>query len=186
MTKDELAALVKSELKADGERLVFGEGPLRARVMLIGEAPGEKEEAAGRPFVGKAGSNLDSFLKAVSLDRSLLYVTNAVKIRPVRVSAAGNTVNRPPTAREVALFLPFLLQEIGEVAPSWIVTLGNTPLRALMGKDATVGKMHGVPVPFRSHRLYPMYHPASLIYDRSLSDVYAADMERLAQLLRSE
>lgn len=186
MTKDELFSLAQASFDPPPARLVFGEGPYRARVMLIGEAPGEKEEEAGRPFVGKAGSNLDAFLAASSLDRSGLYVTNTVKLRPYRVSPAGNRVNRPPTAREVAFFLPFLLQEIDEIAPEWIVTLGNTPLKALLGKDARIGEKHGVPVPFRSCTLFPMYHPASLIYDRSLSAVYAEDMNAFARLLRGE
>ena len=186
MTRDELFKLSQSAFDPPPARLVFGEGPARARVMLIGEAPGEKEEEAGRPFVGKAGSNLDAFLSAARLDRGSLYVTNTVKLRPYRVSAAGNRVNRPPTAREVEFFLPFLIGEIDEIRPQWIVTLGNTPLKALLGKTAVIGEMHGRAIPFRARMLFPMYHPASLLYNRALTGVYEADMKTFASLLRDQ
>ena len=83
------------------EPLVFGDGPCDGPVlMLIGEAPGEQEALEGRPFVGKAGKNLDGFLKAVGLRRGEIYVTNVVKLRPTRQSAAGRVVNRPPSREE--------------------------------------------------------------------------------------
>ncbi|MDO4741329.1 MAG: uracil-DNA glycosylase, partial [Eubacteriales bacterium] len=80
--------------------LVFGEGDVGAGLLLIGEAPGEQEVAQGRPFVGKAGKNLDELLALAGLERGALYITNAVKIRPTKLSAAGRVVNRPPTKEE--------------------------------------------------------------------------------------
>mgnify|MGYP002514211320 CR=1 FL=1 len=73
--------------------------------MFIGEGPGETEDETGRPFVGKAGRNLDEFLELAGIDRSQLYVSNTVKFRPTKISAAGRTVNRPPTKEEIKLFL---------------------------------------------------------------------------------
>ena len=99
--------------------------------MLIGEAPGEQEALEGRPFVGKAGKNLDGFLKAVGLRRGEIYVTNVVKLRPTRQSAAGRVVNRPPSREEKALFTPWLMREIALVRPGALVTLGNVALQAL-------------------------------------------------------
>ena len=105
---------------------VLGEGSPNARLMLIGEAPGSEEERLGRPFVGKAGKNLDSFLEMTGLDRKELYITNTVKIRPARQSGkTGKPVNRPPNACELEFFIPFLMEEIGIVSPRLIVTLGN-------------------------------------------------------------
>ena len=151
--------------------------------MLIGEAPGEQETLKRRPFVGKAGKNLDEFLEIAGLDRSDLYVSNAVKFRPTKISAAGRIVNRPPTREEIRLFLPWLKSEIECVHPEVVVTLGNVPLKALTGNRSVIGEMHGRFVPYEGRVLYPIYHPASLIYNRSLADTYRADLETLKSWL---
>ena len=94
---------------AEEKVLVFGEGQSdRPPVMLIGEAPGEQETLQGRPFVGKAGKNLDGFLEAVHLKREDIYISNVVKIRPVKVSAKGTVSNRTPSREEFELFAPYL------------------------------------------------------------------------------
>ena len=164
--------------------LVFGEGPLHARLMLIGEAPGEQESLQGRPFVGKAGRNLDEFLALSGLNRAELYITNTVKYRPVKQSAAGNTVNRAPTQEEIRLGLPFLKREIALVAPEVIVTLGNVPLRALTDRKTVIGDVHGTFLERDGRRIFPMYHPASVIYNPSLKEVYRADVLKLGEWLR--
>ena len=181
-----LEALVAEVYEDEKKVLVHGEGSLGARVMLIGEAPGEQETLKRRPFVGKAGKNLDEFLELAGLDRSQLYVSNTVKFRPTKISAAGRVVNRPPTREEIRLFLPWLQQEIELVAPEVIVTLGNVPLKALLGSKVVIGDCHGEMQEGEGRRIYPMYHPASLIYNPSLKEVYAADVRRLAESLRGE
>ena len=161
--------------------LVFGEGPVGAKVMMIGEAPGEQESLQGRPFVGKAGKNLDAFLEAADMRREEMYVTNTVKFRPVKISEAGRCVNRPPTQEEVKLFLPWLIREIETVDPVCIITLGNVPLRALTDRRNTIGDMHGRFERLDGGRLlYPMYHPASVIYNPGLKNVYFEDIARFA------
>ena len=172
----------------DGERkvLVHGEGSIGARVMLIGEAPGEQETLQRRPFVGKAGKNLDEFLTLAQLDRSALYVSNTVKFRPTKISAAGRVVNRPPTREEINLFLPWLKQEISLVGPQVVVTLGNVPLRALMGGKTVIGDVHGRFQQTEDMLLYPMYHPASMIYNPALREVYGEDIRRLSAWLKRE
>ena len=118
----EMQAFFRPLWPGEDKTLVLGEGKSdRPVLMLIGEAPGETEVVKRRPFVGKAGKNLDAFLESAGLDRSLLYVTNTVKFRPTRLSAAGRTVNRPPTQEEVRLFVPWLLREIELVDPRWII-----------------------------------------------------------------
>ena len=164
--------------------LVFGEGPLRARIALIGEAPGEQESLQGRPFVGKAGKNLDEFLALSGMNRAEMYITNTVKYRPVKRSAAGNTVNRAPTQEEISLGLPFLRRELALVDPEVVVTLGNVPLRALLGRQATIGALHGQWQIWEGRRLYPLYHPASIIYNRALKGVYEEDVVRLGAFFR--
>ena len=177
--------------KGAQEPLVFGDGPSDGPVlMLIGEAPGEQEALEGRPFVGKAGKNLDGFLKAVGLRRGEIYVTNVVKLRPTRQSAAGRVVNRPPSREEKALFIPWLMREIAVVRPGALVTLGNVALQAFCRE--TVGEVHGtwrqaVVAPPDTAAftlpLFALYHPASVIYNPSLKERYACDLEGLARSL---
>ena len=112
--------------------IVFGEGKQNPRIMMIGEAPGGDEEKQKRPFVGKAGKNLSEFLKVVGLEREEIYISNVVKLRPIKLSPkTGNPVNRPPSKDEIAFFLPYLQEEIKIADPEWIVTLGNVPLQAV-------------------------------------------------------
>ena len=183
--KEEIRAMVK-EVYPDREWvLVFGEGPAQARLMLVGEAPGEQEAMLGRPFVGKAGKLLDAFIAGTGLTRGEMYVTNTVKFRPSRISKAGRVVNRTPTQEEIAAFLPFLKKEIAQVNPACVVTLGNVPLRALLGEKETIGQAHGQ-LRRQEDRLYfPMYHPASMIYNPGLKAIFAQDMEKLGQLIKN-
>lgn len=180
----ELAKFIDGIYEGEKKVLVHGEGRIGARVMLIGEAPGEQEALQGRPFVGKAGKNLDEFLELAGIERSELYVSNTVKFRPTRISDAGRTVNRAPTQEEIRLFLPWLKREIGMVAPECVVTLGNVPLKALSERRVVIGDVHGAFMDVDGMRLYPMYHPASMIYNPSLRNVYREDVLRLAQWLR--
>lgn len=183
--KKDILALMRQVYPGDDRVIVFGEGPRGAKLMLIGEAPGQQEALMGRPFVGKAGKNLDAYIEATGLRREEMYISNTVKFRPTKISPAGRTVNRTPTQEEIAMFLPFLKREIELVAPAVIVTLGNVPLKALAGDKATIGEMHGRPIQAGGRMVFPMYHPASLIYNPSLKPVYAADMAELAKIVEN-
>ncbi len=183
--KEEMLKLMGQVYPGDDKVLVFGEGPRGARLMLIGEAPGQQEALMGRPFVGKAGKNLDGYIEATGLKREDMYISNTVKFRPTKISAAGRVVNRTPSQEEISMFLPFLKREIETVSPGIIVTLGNVPLRALMGGDVTVGSVHGSILKYGNVPLFPMYHPASMIYNPSLRAVYAEDMAKLARILEN-
>lgn len=180
--KQELRALLAEAMPGREGALVFGDGPACPKLMLIGEAPGEQESLQGRPFVGKAGKNLDRFLELAGLKREEIYISNAVKIRPTKIGKSGRVSNRPPTREEVALFRPWLLREIELIRPSAIATLGNVPLQALAGSKHTVGQVHGTWVSSEEGiRLFALYHPASLIYNRSLEPVYEEDVRALAR-----
>ena len=181
--RQELENFVREVYEGERKVLVFGEGPLHARVMLVGEAPGEREALEGRPFVGRAGKNLDAFLEGARIRREELYVTNAVKFRPVRTSPAGRTVNRPPTQEEIRLFMPWLAREIALVAPRCVVTLGNVPLRAVTGGRLSIGDVHGHILEAQGRPLFPLYHPASVLYNPALREIYASDAAALAQWL---
>lgn len=172
-----------------GKTIVFGEGARSPVLMMIGEAPGGEEEKQGRPFVGKAGKNLSAFLEVLGLKREEIYISNVVKLRPVKESPkTGKAVNRPPSGEEIAFFLPFLQEEIAMVAPKVIVTLGNVPLKAVSGeKGAVIGDYHGKPLPLAEGRiLFALYHPAAVIYNRSLQAVYDGDLLALRAFLESE
>lgn len=184
--RSEVSAFIRGLYEGEKKVLVFGEGSIGARVMMIGEAPGEQESLQGRPFVGRAGKNLDAFLEEAGLQRSELYVTNAVKFRPTRISDSGRIVNRPPTQEEVKLFLPWLMREIDLVRPECVITLGNVPLRALTDRKNTIGEMHGQFSAWHDRLLYPMYHPASVIYNPSLREAYRADVSRFAAWNRGQ
>lgn len=183
--RSELTKFVDALYEGEKKILVHGEGRIGAKVMLIGEAPGEQETLQGRPFVGKAGKNLDEFLELAGIERSELYVSNTVKFRPTRISPAGRTVNRAPTQEEIKLFLPWLLREIEMVAPLCVVTLGNVPLQALLDRKTTIGEVHGAFQDCGAFRLYPMYHPASMIYNPSLRETYREDIAKLAAWLKN-
>ena len=182
-----LRAFIAGVMPGRENALVFGEGPKHAKLMLIGEAPGEQETLQGRPFVGKAGQNLDHFLALAGLSREEIYISNAVKLRPTKTGKTGRLSNRPPTKDEIALFRPWLMREIEEVAPEMIATLGNVPLRAVTGRSLSIGEVHGqvLDAGETGLPLFALYHPASLIYNRSLTDVYEQDVRALAQRLKT-
>ena len=177
--------LEASSERFSGRKVVFGEGKPKCNIMLIGEAPGADEEEQGRPFVGKAGKNLMGFLNAAGLKREDVYLTNVVKIRPFKLSTkTGGKINRPPEREEISFFVPFLKMEIEAINPNLIVTLGNVPLQTVTDdKKATIGEYHGKIIYVGENRIFPMYHPAAVIYNRGLEDVYYKDIEKLVDNL---
>ena len=182
---EEIALFTRENFPGDADKLVFGCGNFSSpRVMLIGEAPGGDEVKQGKPFVGKAGKNLDQFLQDAGLIREALYVSNAVKFRPTEAGKNGGVRNRAPKKSEIDAFRPFLMREILLIKPRMLVTLGNTPLCSVMGEGFSVGQEHGrllsgpegIP-------LFCLYHPASVIYRPELKEIYRQDMLKLRQLL---
>jgi DNA polymerase len=125
-----------------GTQTVFGEGEPRARVMLIGEQPGDKEDVAGRPFVGPAGKLLDDALEQAGIDRDEAYVTNAVK--HFKWEPKGKRrIHQKPNAREVAACRPWLDAELALVRPAVVVVLGATAAQALLGRQFRVSRERG-------------------------------------------
>lgn len=170
-----------------GIKVVFGEGNINARIVLIGEAPGEKEEETGRAFVGAAGKKLDEFLEIIKLNREDIYITNVVKIRLYRINAdTGRKSNRPPTKREIEISMGTLWEQLKLIKPEVVVTLGNIPLRAILeAEEAKIGEYHGRGFQLKNFILFPLYHPASIIYKKSLYDTYIEDIHKLNEYLDS-
>ncbi len=177
-------------------RFVKGDGDVSARIMLIGEAPGKEEVAQGKPFVGKAGKNLEEFLSFIGLKREKIYITNVIKYKLSKFKVSEETgkilseSNRPARPEEIRAGIPFLLREIEIVAPEYIVTLGNVPLKAVLNDlsgSITIGEYHGksrmIYIGENTYKLYPLYHPASIIYNRALKEVYNRDVLRLGEMI---
>lgn len=169
------------------ETVVFGEGNLDAKIVLVGEAPGSKEVELKKPFVGQAGKNLDEFLNVVQLNREDIYITNVVKIRPYRINEkTGRKVNRPPNKKEIEKYSKVLFQELDIIKPSLIVTLGNVPLKTLTNnKNIKVSEAHGEVIEAAEKIIFPLYHPAAVIYNRKLKDVYLKDLIKLKEYIKN-
>jgi uracil-DNA glycosylase family protein len=138
----EAATCTRCDLYRCGTQTVFGEGGRHARVMLIGEQPGDQEDLQGRPFVGPAGRLLDRALAAAGIDRESVYVTNVVK--HFKWTARGKRrLHEKPNAREIAACRPWLEQEIAVVRPALLVLLGATAAQALLGRTFRVTRSRG-------------------------------------------
>jgi uracil-DNA glycosylase len=129
-------------LHAPATQTVFGEGPPDARVMLVGETPGDREDRNGRPFVGPAGRELDQALEAVGIDRSEVYVTNAVKHFKFEERGARR-IHQTPQRWEVRACHPWLRAELDAVRPEALVILGATAGKALLGPRFRIGDVRG-------------------------------------------
>jgi DNA polymerase len=133
-------------LYRDATQTVFGEGPRRARVMFVGEQPGDSEDKEGRPFVGASGKLLDRSLDAAGLDREDVYVTNAVKhFKWARDASGKRRIHKSPNRGEVRACAPWLEAEIARVKPEVIVCLGATAAKALLGPAFSVTRQRGIP-----------------------------------------
>lgn len=158
--REAMAGFDKCELKRGARNLVFADGNPRARVLILGEAPGRDEDQEGRPFVGRAGQLLDRMFAAIGLSRTspdseaALYITNVLPWRP--------PANRDPTPEEIAMMRPFVLRHIELVDPALIVVMGNTPLAALTGHKGIL-KARGSWAVALNRPLMPMTHPAYLL-----------------------
>ncbi len=185
----ERARLLSCTYEGELDRPVFGEGPLHPWLVLIGEAPGGEEVSAGRPFVGKAGRQLTELLAMSGIPRKDVYITNAVKYRPI-TKRERSVRNRTPQKDEILAAQALLKEELSLLRPSCIATLGNVPLRSVQDicgeKAVTIGLAHGQKSDMRLEGLkwvlFPMYHPASVIYNRALLPVCEQDTKNLGKL----
>jgi len=148
----------RCKLSKSRSTIVFGSGNPRARLMVIGEGPGEEEDKQGKPFVGRAGQLLTRMLaaKGVGFDRERdCYIANVVKCRP--------SLNRNPEPDEVAACNPFLMAQIDTIQPAVILALGNFATQALLSTKEGISKLRGRTYPYRGSVLVPTFHPAFLL-----------------------
>ena len=160
---------------------VIGEGSHDAKIMFVGEAPGQNEAKTARPFCGAAGKVLDELLASISLERKSVYVTNLVKDRPQD--------NRDPEPNEINLYGPFLLRQIEIIKPKVIATLGRYSMKyifenfGLSSVLASVSKIHGSAFTGKSSygdiTVVALYHPAAALYNGTLRAVMKEDFKVL-------
>jgi uracil-DNA glycosylase family 4 len=188
--KEELMEALREEVMGCGwcglcqgaSRKVMGEGDLDAAVVLVGEAPGRKEDELGRPFVGSAGKLLDRMLEDAGLTREGVYITNVVNCRPPN--------NRKPKGAEVEACSGHLERILGIIRPRVVAPMGNSAIEYFFKKfdlkKIKIGDAHGKPVrvrfPWGDAVLFPLYHPAAAIYNRRLLGELEDDVARLKRV----
>ncbi len=152
-------------LVARRHTVVFGVGNPDAKLMFVGEAPGEEEDLKGEPFVGRAGQLLTKMIVAMGLTREQVYIANIVKCRPDM--PAGSTGNRKPTKAEMDTCVPYLRAQIDVIKPTAMVALGATAVEGLLGPGGTIGSLRGRFLEYRGTPLMPTYHPSYLLRNQS-------------------
>jgi DNA polymerase len=166
----------KCSLAETRRSVVFGEGSAKARLLFIGEAPGEEEDLQGRPFVGRAGKLLDQMIDRIGLRRNEVYICNVLKCRPPN--------NRDPEPREVETCKGYLFSQLEIISPKIICTLGRHAYNTLLGVDESITRIRGNLTTFRGTKLLPTYHPSFLLRNQNRMSEAWEDMETLKQLLR--
>jgi len=152
-------------LAARRHTVVFGVGNPDAKLMFVGEAPGEEEDLQGEPFVGRAGQLLTKMILAMGLTREQVYIANIVKCRPDMPQGASG--NRKPTKQEMDTCVPYLRAQIDVIKPTVMVALGATAVEGLVGPVGTIGSLRGKFLEYRSTPLMPTYHPSYLLRNQS-------------------
>jgi DNA polymerase len=194
MKREELEAVRKNieenmvcPLKDSATNIVFGKGNADAEILFIGEAPGEKEDLQGIPFVGSAGKQLDGLLSSIGLTLDDCYVANILKYRPPN--------NRDPTVEEIKRHTPYLIEQIRIIKPRVICTLGNFSTKFVLANFEVagmkaIGGISGLHGTFREVeangykvKVVPLYHPAAMLYNPRLRDVLAEDFKKLGEFL---
>lgn len=167
-----------SDLAAGATNLVMGDGNVNAEIVLIGEAPGKKEDEQGVPFVGAAGKFLNEMLAHAELNRADVYITNIVKYRPPN--------NRDPRPEEKAAFLPFLLEQLQIIQPKVVITLGRHSMEYFL-PNMKISEVHGrlmkVTVEGNEFAIMPLYHPAAALYNGSMRQILVSDFVAMAELV---
>ena len=161
----------KCSLSATRTNCVFGTGNRQARLMFVGEAPGEQEDRTGTPFVGRAGQLLDRFLFAVDIKREDVYIANILKCRPPK--------NRDPLPAEEDACIDYLRAQVRLIRPKMIVCLGRIAAMRLISPDYKITKQHGEWVERGGFLMTAVYHPAALLRDPRKNEEMLADMESI-------
>lgn len=172
---EQVAACRKCPLCEGRTNVVPGFGNPNARVMLIGEAPGKNEDLQGRPFVGAAGNYLTELLGYAGLTREDVFIANVLKCRPPS--------NRNPQPHEIELCTPFLRDQVRAIGPDYLVTMGNFSTKFILKTERGITGLHGKLQQAGRFKVFPVFHPAAAIYDRTKREDLEADFRLLGEML---
>jgi DNA polymerase len=168
---------LKCDLSTFRKHIVNGEGDVAKQVMIIGEAPGSTEDRYGRPFIGKAGVYLEQCLRAVSMNRNMFYITNVIKCKPYG--------SDKPTRTEIANCLPYLVNEIREIKPKLILSLGTYSISTLLGAYCPITRYRDKVYFYNTTintAIYPTFHPAYILRNMEQEKVFMQDLENFRKL----
>lgn len=172
-------ACMRCKLCTQGRsQIVFGAGHQKARLMFVGEAPGEEEDKRGEPFVGRAGQLLTKIIEAIGLSRDQVYIANVIKCRPPE--------NRNPDPDEVAACEPFLFRQIDVIQPAVIVPLGKFAAQCLLKTTDPITRLRGRRFDYRGTTLIPTFHPAYLLRNPSAKREVWEDMKLVRAILQGD
>ncbi len=174
--RQEIGDCKRCRLHKTRTNLVFGEGNPDARLMFVGEAPGEEEDRQGRPFVGLAGQLLTRLIESVGLTREEVYIANVLKCRPPG--------NRNPMEDEIKACSPFLFRQIEIIQPRIICALGSFAAKLLLGQNIAISKVRGRLLKgINGYNVFPTYHPAYLLRNPRQKKTAVEDFKRIKELL---
>lgn len=159
-------------------RFVFGSGNPNADLMFVGEAPGEREDLEGVPFVGRAGKLLDDILKAIDLDREDVFIANVLKCRPPN--------NRDPNREEIDTCEPYLLKQIELIQPKLLVALGRISATTLLRTKDSLTSMRGQVFDYHGTDMVVTYHPAALLRNPNWKRPAWEDFKKIRQMYREK
>lgn len=185
---EQIAADIKSNnicpnLAKQARHLVMGDGNLDAKLVFIGEAPGQKEDEQGIPFVGAAGKFLNEMLATINMQRQDIYITNIVKYRPPN--------NRDPEPDEKKAFWPYLVRQLNVIKPEIVVTLGRHSMGYFLPSQK-IGQIHGQPKRIKWPTasgvekylvILPLFHPAAALYNGSLRQTLIDDFNKIPKII---
>jgi len=179
--KKKIQLIKNCELKKNAKNLVFGDGNINSKIMIIGEGPGANEDVEGKPFVGRAGKLLDKMLDSIKLDRTKVYISNVVNYRPPE--------NRKPTDIEIERYLPLLLNHIEIINPKIILLLGSTALNALVGNEIVISRARGKWMQKQIASIKPWiiasFHPAFLMRQPEQKKLAWIDLKMIRDKLKN-
>ena len=176
--KSECNGCQKCELAKTRTNVVFGVGSEHAKVMFVGEGPGENEDLKGEPFVGRAGQLLDKFLAAIDLDRTMIYIANMVKCRPPK--------NRDPRPEEQEACIGYLREQVRIIRPKIIVCLGRISAQRLIDPSFKVTVQHGEIYEKNSVKMMGTFHPAALLRNPNNKPAAFEDFIKIRNIISEE
>ena len=179
--KKKIELIKNCDLKKNATNMVFADGNINSKIMIIGEGPGANEDAEGLPFVGRAGKLLDKMLAAIQLDRKKVYISNVVNYRPPS--------NRKPNEDEIKRYLPYLKSHIEIINPKILILLGSTALNTLVGNEVVISKARGKWIKKEIGSINPWiiasFHPAFLMRQPEQKKLSWVDLKMIRDKLKN-